>query len=112
MEPAERLKQWFANHYQRETFRLSMEEIRIDVAGFNTLLGFLAQGVALAAYGEDRYCIQLAATHKKLAAMIEDLQGIPGHEASSQYHYPLILGVLIEMSLGAVAQLKKEDRGD
>lgn len=112
MDPAERLKRWFANHYEQEQFRLSMQEIRIDVAGFNTLLGFLAQGVALTGYHEDRYLLQLIATHEKLRGMIEDLQKIPGHDTTSQFHYPLILGVLIEMAIGAVAQLKKEDRGD
>lgn len=112
MDPAERLKAWFAQVYERESFRCSMGEIQLDVRGFNTLLGFLAQGVALAGYGEERYAIQLVETHRKLAGMIEDLQKIPGHDTSSQYHYPLILGVLIEMALGAVAQLKKEDRGD
>lgn len=112
MTPRERLHEWFTNHYESEQFRLSMGEIRLNTAGFNVLLGFLAEGVALVGYEDNRYLMQLVATHEKLAGMIEDLQKIPGHDQTSEYHYPLILGVLIEKAVEAVHQLKKEDRGD
>lgn len=107
--PHERLKEWFANHYHKEQFRLSMGEVSIEIAGFNTLLGFLAQGVALNAYGEDRYLEQLTLTHEKLRVMIEEQKKIPGHDQSPLYHYPLIIGVLIEMDVQAAVELRTED---
>lgn len=110
MDPAERLKAWFKDCYERENFRCSFGETRIDIAGMNVLLGFLAQGISLAGYNDLRYRAQLIETHNTLTKMIVDLQKIPGHDATSQFHYPLILGVLIETALGAINQLKKEDR--
>jgi hypothetical protein len=110
VDTAERLKQWFKNLYEREQFKLSMGEQRIDAAGFHTLLGFLAEGVARAGYESDVYLAQLIGTHQSLRSLIEHLQKIPGHDLTSQFHYPLILGVLIENAIEAVAQLKKEDR--
>lgn len=110
MNTAERLKQWFANLYEAQRFKLSMGEQGIDATGFNTVLGFLAEGVARAGYESDIYLAQMIGTHTAMRSMVEELQKIPGHEFTSQFHYPLILGVLIENAIEAVAQLKKEDR--
>lgn len=111
-DPAKRLKAWFKDRFERESFRLSMGEIRVDVAGLNTLVGFLAQGVALAAYGEERYFTQLAKVHEKLSGMIEDMNLDPNGQRSSVYHYSLLIGALTEAALCAVVQLKEEDHGD
>jgi hypothetical protein len=108
-DPSERLKKWFANHYNRDQFRLSMGEIRFETAGTNALVGFLAQGVALSGFNDVSYLCKLIDLHGHLSSMIEDLQKIPGHDSLQRYHYALILGVLIGQSLQAVAELHQQE---
>lgn len=110
MDTAERLKAWFANLYQSEQFKLSMGEQCMAAASYHTVIGFLAEGVARAGYENDIYLAQLIGTHQSMRSLVEELLKIPGHELTSQFHYPLILGALIENAINAVAQLKKEDR--
>lgn len=110
MTTRERLKALFANQFNREQFKLSMGETRIDAAGINTLLGFLAQSIATVAYEDDRYLAQLIGTHMALRKIVDDLLKIPGADDTVHSHHPLLLGVLIENVIEAVAQLKKEDQ--
>lgn len=105
----DRIKKWFKNRYEEEQFELSMGNQRVDAAGMKTLVAFLAQGVAETGCHDPRYRVTLVETHMKLRAMIEDLQKIPGHEQSCAFHYPLILGILIEEALHAVLEMHKED---
>lgn len=106
IDDLERLKAWFANHYEHQQFKLSMGETPLATAGLKAILGFLAQGAALAALNEDRYLGQLVLMHGHLSAMIEDVQKIDGHETMKEFHYPLLLGVLIEYAIDAVDHLR------
>lgn len=110
MTPRDRIADWFANEFKRGQFRLSMGEIEMHTAGMNSVLVFLAQGIAETSYGDEIYLIRLMKLHDKLTAMIDDLQKIPGHEVSGHYYWCLTSGCLIEYALQAVAFLRKEDR--
>lgn len=107
----ERLKAIFADHYGREQFKLSMGERGAAASGVSVLAGFLAQGIAHLAYYDEKYLATLIDTHGKTCKLVEALKAL-GETNSPQYHYPLILGVIIEDALQAVNKLRKEDRAD
>ena len=111
MDPSERLKKWFEDRFNEESFRSSMGEISFECSGFNTLIAFIAQGVALTSYSDAAYLRKLLDVCVKLRSMVEDLQKIPGHQTTTQFYYLLAIGSLVEHSLEAVHYLKG-DHGD
>lgn len=97
----QKMRDWFKNEFERETFRHSMGEIKIEGASSHTIMAFFAAAIAERALGDSAYETRLVEVHHNLLGMLRAMQD-GGVQDGGDYWFCLLMGCVIEKTVEAV----------
>lgn len=110
-EIQKKLKAWFANNFERETFKTSLGEQDASKASMKVTMSFFAHGIAMLGVLDPRYLSQLVSLHEQLKNLCKTLEGHPLGRFDNAYYFSLIAGSIIEFAVEAVHKVAEAGDG-